>query len=34
MMYKANVVVHSEIRTKHSSPSENHVDFLNANGGT
>ena len=35
MMYKANVVVHSEIRIKHSSPREDHVDFLNAKpGGT
>jgi len=35
MMYKANVAVSSEIRTKHSKHSEHHVEFLNAKpGGT
>ena len=31
MMYKANVSVCSEIRTKHSTQSEHHVEFLNVN---
>jgi len=35
MLYKTNVAVCSEIRTKHSTQSENHVDFLNVKpGGT
>ena len=35
MMYKAKVVVCSEIRTKHSKQSEHDVEFLNATpGGT
>jgi hypothetical protein len=35
MMYKAKVAVCSEIRTKHWTQSEYHVEFLNANrGGT
>jgi len=35
MMYKANVVVFSEIRTKHSTPRKHHVEFLNIQpGGT
>ena len=29
MMYKAKVVVYSEILTKHSTQSEHHVEFLN-----
>ena len=33
MMYKANVAVCSEIRTKHSTQSEHHVEFLNVNPG-
>ena len=34
-MYKAKVAVRSEIRTKHSTQSERHVEFLNATtGGT
>jgi hypothetical protein len=28
-MYKAKVVVCSDIRTKHSTQSEHHVEFLN-----
>ena len=31
MMYKAKVAVCSEIRTKHSTQSERHVEFLNVN---
>ena len=31
MMYKAKVAVCSEIRTKHSTQSEHHVEFLNEN---
>jgi len=31
MTYKANVTVRSEIRTKHSTKSEHHVEFLNVN---
>ena len=31
MMYKAKVAVCSEIRTKHSTQSEHHVEFLNDN---
>ena len=33
MMYKAKVAVCSEIRTKHSTQSENHVEFLNFKSG-
>ena len=29
MIYKTKVTVCSEIRTKHSTQSENHVEFLN-----
>ena len=29
MMYKTKVSVCSEIRTKHSTQSEHHVEFLN-----
>ena len=31
MMYKAEVAVCSDIRTKHSTQSERHVEFLNVN---
>jgi len=35
MMYKAKVADCSEIRTKHSTQSEHHVEFLTATtGGT
>ena len=35
MMYKAKVSVCSEIRIKHSTESEHHVEFLNVKtGGT
>ena len=35
MMYKAKVAVCSDIRTKHSTQSERHVEFLNVKpGGT
>jgi len=35
MMYEAKVAICSEIRTKHSTQSENHVEFLNIKpGGT
>jgi hypothetical protein len=35
MIYKARVAVCSEIRTKHSAQSENHVELLNVKpGGT
>ena len=35
MMYKAKVAVCSDIRTKHSTQSERHVEFLNIKpGGT
>jgi len=35
MMYKAKVTVCSEIRAKHSTHSEHHVEFLNVKpGGT
>ena len=35
MMFKAKVAICSEIRTKHSTQSERHVEFLNATpGGT
>jgi hypothetical protein len=35
MMYTAKVAVCSEIRTKHSTQSEHHVEFFNVNpGGT
>ena len=34
-MYKTKVAVCSEIRTKHSTQSERHVEFLNVKpGGT
>ena len=33
MKYKAKVVVCSEIRTKHSTQSENHVEFFNVKPG-
>jgi len=32
-MYKAKVAVCSEIRTKHSMQSENHVEFVNIKPG-
>jgi hypothetical protein len=31
MAYKAKAAVCSEIRTKHSTQSEHHVEFLNVN---
>ena len=31
MMYKAKVAVCSDIRTKHSTQSDRHVEFLNVN---
>jgi len=31
MMYKAKVAVCSQIRTKHSTQSEHHVEFFNIN---
>ena len=35
MMYKAEVAVCSDVRTKHSTQSERHVEFLNVKpGGT
>jgi hypothetical protein len=35
MMYKAKAAVGSEIRTKHWTQSEHHVEFLNVkHGGT
>jgi hypothetical protein len=35
ILYKAKVAVCSDIRTKHSTQSERHVEFLNATpGGT
>jgi len=35
MMYKSTVAARSEIRTKHSTQSQNHVEFLNVkHGGT
>ena len=35
MLYKAEVAVCSDIRTKHSPQSERHVEFLNVTpGGT
>jgi hypothetical protein len=35
MMYKAKVAVSAKIQTKHSMPSEHHVEFLNVKpGGT
>ena len=35
MLYKANFSVCSDIRTKHSKQSEDHVEFLNIKpGGT
>jgi hypothetical protein len=34
MMYKPNVAVCSEIRTKHSKQSEHHVEFMNVKTGS
>ena len=35
MLYKAKVAVRSDIRRKHSTQSERHVEFLNVkHGGT
>ena len=35
MLYKAKVAVRSDIRTKHSTQSERHVEFLDVKpGGT
>jgi len=35
MLYKAKVAVYSEIRTKHSTQGEHHVEFFNVEpGGT
>ena len=35
MLYKAKVIVYSDIRTKHSTQSEHHVEFLKVRpGGT
>jgi len=35
MLYTAKAAVYSEIRTKHSTQSEHHVEFFNINpGGT
>ena len=33
MLYKAKVTVCSEIRTKHSAQSEDHVEFFNVKPG-
>ena len=33
MMYKAEDAVYSDICTKHSKQSENHVEFLNVTPG-
>jgi len=33
MMYKANVAVCNEIRTKHSKQGDHHVEFLNVKRG-
>jgi hypothetical protein len=33
MLYKAKTAVCSEIRTKHSTQREHHVEFLNAKSG-
>jgi len=33
MTYKAKVAVFSEIRTKHSTQSEDHAEFLNVKPG-
>jgi len=33
MLYKAKIAVCSEIRTKHSTQSEHHVEFLNIKSG-
>ena len=33
MTYKAKVAICSEIRTKHSTQSEHHVEFLNVKSG-
>jgi len=32
-MYKAKVAVYSEVRTKHSTQNEHHVEFLNVKPG-
>jgi len=34
MTYKAKVAVCTEIRTKHSTQSEHHVEFLNTKAGS
>ena len=35
MIYKAKVTVSSDIRTKHSTQSEHHIEFFNVKpGGT
>jgi hypothetical protein len=34
MMYKAKASVCSDIRTKHSTQSEHHVEFLNVTTGS
>ena len=35
MIYKAKIAVYSDIRTKHSTQSERHVEFLKVKpGGT
>ena len=33
MMYKGKVAVCSDIRTKHTTQSEDHVEFLNVKAG-
>jgi len=33
MIYTVKVAVYSEIRTKHSTQSEHHVEFLNVKPG-
>jgi hypothetical protein len=33
MIYKAKIAVGSDIRTKHSTQSERHVEFLNVKSG-
>ena len=33
MIYKANVAVHSQIRTKHTTQGERRVEFLNVKPG-
>jgi hypothetical protein len=35
MMYKAKIAVYPEVRTKHSTQGEHHVEFFNVQpGGT